>query len=543
MTIKTLKTIIRRTYQRLNGCTIEFDLSHYYSIINKIKDLDQTMMNKTDLQLQQISERLRSETQKTGVTDHLLVEAFALVREAAWRVLELRPFDVQMLGALVMLKGNIAEMQTGEGKTLTAVFPAYFNALTGKGVHILTFNDYLARRDAQWMGPIYQFLGLTVGYVQEGISIKERQKAYSADITYMTAKESGFDYLRDSLCYEKDKIVHRAFNFAIIDEADSILIDEARIPLVIAGAADDHLTDTYIMAEVVRKLDKGVDYDFDENLRNIHLTDFGQEHVEKLLKCGNLYTTKNYELLIRLNCALHAEFMLHKNVDYIIRNDKIELVDEFTGRIADKRRWPDGLQAAIEAKENIDIQSRGNILNSITLQHFIQLYPKICGMTATAQSAHEELRLFYDLHIGVIPPNKPCNRVDHPDVIFTTKVQKEHALINEIIRVHKTRRPILVGTQSVRESGLLAKALHDRGIKCEILNAKRDEYEAQIIAQAGKLAAITISTNMAGRGTDIRLGGSDEKDRQKVLALNGLYVIGTNKYESRRIDQRSLCSR
>ena len=538
MTIKTLKTKIRHIYQRINGCTIEYDLSNYYTILNKIKNLEQTLKNKTDHQLQQMSESLKSRTQNGGVADHQVIESFALVQEAVWRVLRLHPFDVQMLGALAMHQGKLVEMQTGEGKTLTAVFPAYHSALTAKGVHVLTFNDYLARRDAQWMGPVYQYLGLRVSYVQEGMNISERQDAYAADITYLTAKEAGFDYLRDSLCYEKDKRVHRLFNFAIIDEADSILIDEARIPLVIAGASDEYLADIYYMAGIARNLEKHIDFEFDEYARNIHLTNFGMDHVEKLLKCANLYKPENYDILTRLNCALHAEFLLHKDIDYIIRNGKIELVDDFTGRVADKRRWPDGLQAAIEAKENIDIQSKGNILNSITLQNFIQFYPNICGMTATAQPAEEEFRSFYDLHIVVISPNKPCIRIDHPDVIFGTKAQKEKAILDEIIRIHKTMRPILVGTRSVQESDLFAEALQNRDVKCAVLNAKRDEYEAKIIAQAGKLGAITISTNMAGRGTDIRLGFSDEKEKQQVMELGGLYVIGTNKHESQRIDQQ-----
>ncbi len=485
-----------------------------------------------------MSESLKSKTQNGCLTEHQVIESFALVHEAVWRVLRLHPFDVQMLGGLAMQQGKLVEMQTGEGKTLTAVFPAYQSALTGKGVHVLTFNDYLARRDARWMGPIYQYLGLSVGFVQEGMSIQERRDAYSADITYVTAKEAGFDYLRDSLCYEKDRRVHRLFNFAIIDEADSILIDEARIPLVIAGASDDYLADTYYLAEIARKLVKNIDFEFDEYARNIHLTNSGLDHVERSLKCDNLYDLENYDLLTRLNCALHAEFLLHKDIDYIIRSGKIELVDDYTGRVADKRRWPDGLQAAIEAKENIDIQSKGNILNAITLQNFIQLYPNICGMTATAQSAEEELRTFYDLHIAVIPPNKPCIRVDHKDVIFGKKIQKEKSVIDEIIRIHKTGRPILVGTRSVEESDLFAEALRKHNVKCEVLNAKRDEYEARIIAQAGNLGAITISTNMAGRGTDIRLGGSDEKEKHRVMDLGGLYVLGTNKHESQRIDQQ-----
>jgi len=538
MSIKTIKTKINRLYKRINGCTIEYDLSQYYTILNNIKNLSQTLKNKSDCQLQQMSEFLKSEIIDDGLNDDKVIDSFALVLEVVRRVLKIYPYDVQVIGALAMNEGKVVEIQTGEGKTLTAVFSAYLSALDGKGVHVITFNDYLARRDAQWMGPIYQCLGLSVGYIQEGMSIQERQNAYAADITYLTAKEAGFDYLRDSLCYERGKRVHRAFNFTIIDEADSILIDEARIPLVIAGTSDDHQADIYYMAGIARNLEKDVDFEFDEFARNIHLTDFGQDHVEKLLKCDNLYAQDNYDLLTRLNCALHAEFLLNKDVDYIIRDRKIELVDDFTGRVADKRRWPDGLQAAIEAKENIDIQSRSNILNSITLQNFIQLYPKICGMTATAQPAEEELRSFYNLHIVVIPSNKPCIRKDHKDVIFGTKVQKEKSIIDEIIRTHKSRRPILLGTQNVEESDLYAKKLKDRGVECEVLNARRDEHESQIIAQAGKLGAITISTNMAGRGTDIRLGGSDEKEKQQVVDLGGLYVIGINKHESQRIDQQ-----
>ena len=429
-------------------------------------------------------------------------------------------------------------MQTGEGKTLTAVFPAYLNGLSGKGIHVLTFNDYLARRDALWMGSVYNFLGLSVGFVQEGMRIEDRQKAYRADITYLTAKESGFDFLRDSLCYSYENIVHRAFHYAIIDEADSILIDEARIPLIIAEASDDALASTYRMARIARQLIEKSDFEFDEYARNIHLTDNGLKRAEGLLNCHNLYDKENIELLTRLNCAIHAEYLLRRDVDYIVRNDKIDLVDEFTGRVADKRRWPDGLQAALEAKENIVIQSKGSILNSITLQHFIQLYPRICGMTATARAAEEEFRQFYDLRIVVIPPNEPCVRKDHQDMIYRSKKAKHEALINEIVRVHNTKRPILVGMRSVEESATLAEALQKQNVRCTVLNAKRDEFEAKIVAQAGKLGAVTISTNMAGRGTDIRLGGADEDEKKQVAALGGLYVIGTNKHESQRIDKQ-----
>jgi preprotein translocase subunit SecA len=535
---KNISTRFGRFCKRLSGSTIEYNLTVYNNTLNEIKRLETKLAHQTDEQLRHISKKLFHKARQGESLDNLLIESYALVCETAKRTLKLNPFDVQVVGGIVLHQGKLAEMQTGEGKTLVAVSPAYLNALTGKGVHILTFNDYLARRDAQWMGAIYKFLGLSVGYVQEGMSIPERQKAYGAHITYLSAKEAGFDFLRDSLCYYKDDIVHRSFNFAIIDEADSILIDEARIPLVIAGTSDEHDANIYYIAQIARKLEKGIDFEFDEYARNIYLTDTGLQHAEKLLNCENLHDAENLNILTRLNCAIHAEFLLHNNIDYIVRSGKIELVDEFTGRVADNRRWPDGLQAAIEAKENIAIQSRGNILNSTTLQHFLKNYPKLCGMTATAQPAEEEFRKFYNLDIVVIPPNRPCMRIDYPDMIFVTKPEKNRALIDEIIKVHQTKRPILVGTHSVEESAILAEELNKQQIKCEVLNAKNDAYEAIIVAQAGRLGAVTISTNMAGRGTDILLGGGNEEEKQLVMALGGLYVIGTNKHESQRIDHQ-----
>ncbi len=538
MLYKNMLNKIKRYHHRLNGSTMEYDLSSYQTILTEINQLKSEFENKSDEQLKSISHRLINKARNQVCLDDLLCESYAAVRETIWRVLKLQPFDVQIIGGIAMHQGKLAEMQTGEGKTLTAVFPAYLNALSGKGVHVLTFNDYLARRDAQWMVPVYQFLGFNVGFVQEGMSIADRQKAYRSDITYLTAKEAGFDFLRDTLCYDQSNIVHRDFHYAIIDEADSILIDEARVPLIIAGAAENFVVDTFRMAQIARGLHENIDFQFDEYARNIFLTDQGLKRIENLLNCSNLYDNENIEVLTRINCAIHAKYLLHQDIDYIVRNDKVELVDEFTGRVADKRRWPDGLQAAIEAKENIAVQSKGNILNSITLQHFIQLYPKISGMTATAQSAEQELRKFYHLDIVVIPPNKPCIRKDYPDIIFQTKAAKHQALINEIIEVHKARRPILVGTRSVAESVMLADDLKKLGVTCEVLNAKRDEYEARIIAQAGKLGAVTISTNMAGRGTDIRLGGANEQEKEQVAALGGLYIIGTNKHESQRIDRQ-----
>ena len=538
MVTETLIVRLKRFHHRINGSTVKYDLTPYTKILDEIKNHESNLKKKTDCELKQISQELTAQAQKDMSLDDLLVKAYALVREAINRVLGLSPFDVQIIGAIVMHQGELAEMQTGEGKTLSAVFPSYLNALTGRGVHVLTFNDYLARRDAKWMGPVYQFLSLTTGYVQEGMSSRQRRKAYSADITYLSAKEAGFDFLRDSLCYNLKDRVHRPFIYAIIDEADSILIDEARIPLVIAGNSDNYISDTYYFASIVKGLEINSDLELDESARNIYLTDYGLKRVEKILNYANLHAPENIDVLTRLNCAIHAEFLLSRDVDYIVRGNKIELVDEFTGRVADRRRWPDGLQAALEAKENIGIHSQGKILNSITLQHFLHHYPKVTGMTATAQSAEDEFKQFYGLDIVVIPPNRPCIRADHKDVIFKTKKKKNKALILDIIKTAQTGRPILVGTRCVAESESLAKDLQKNHIKCEVLNAKRDEEEARIIAQAGKLGAVTISTNMAGRGVDIRLGGDDERENEEVMALGGLYVVGTNKHESQRIDRQ-----
>jgi preprotein translocase subunit SecA len=467
-----------------------------------------------------------------------LTEAFARVAEAARRVLHLDPFDTQLLAALAMHHGHIAEMQTGEGKTLAAVFPAFLEALAGRGVHILTVNDYLARRDAAWMGPIYRLLGLTVAHVAQGMAVTERQAAYNADVTYATANEIGFDYLRDHLAYDKAHLVHRPFHFALIDEADSILIDEARIPLVIAGAVPGEQTLPHRMAHLVRELEPGRDYTTDEYARNVHLTARGARHAESRLHCGNLYDLENLPLLAALNQAIHARALLRRDVDYVIKNGCVELVDEFKGRIATDRRWPDGLQAAIEAKEGVALRREGRVLGSITLQNLIGLYPKTAGMTATAATQAEELRRVYRMEVAIIPPNRPNIRLDYEDVIFSHRAAKEEALLGEIRAVHATGRPILVGTASVAESERIGRRLALAEIPHQVLNARNDEQEAAIIAQAGALGAVTISTNMAGRGTDILLGGNPARTRDEVVALGGLYVIGTNKHESRRIDNQ-----
>ena len=470
--------------------------------------------------------------------DSLLVDAFAAVAEASERVLGLRPFDVQLLAGLAMHQGRIAEMQTGEGKTLAAVFPAFLNALTGQGVHVLTVNDYLARRDAEWMGGVYRLLGLSVAHVAQDMALDDRRGAYDADVTYATANEIGFDLLRDHLRHDPADLVQGDFNFALIDEADSILIDEARIPLVIAGAtsASQHLP--HRMTVLARQLQPGSHYTSDEYARNVNLTAHGARRAETALRCGNLYDPENLALLTALNHAIHAQELLRRDVDYVVKNGQIEMVDEFKGRIATNRRWPDGLQAALEAKEGVALQREGRVLASITLQNLIGLYPKVAGMTATAYTQAEELRRVYGLEVAVIPPNRPNIRADYADVIFTHRAAKEVALMAEIRAVHGTGRPILVGTASVAESERLGRTLAAAGIPNRILNARNDGEEAQIIAQAGALGAVTISTNMAGRGTDILLGGNPPVDRDKVVALGGLYVIGTNKHESRRIDNQ-----
>jgi preprotein translocase subunit SecA len=517
---------------------IEADLTAYRQVLEAVNRGGEKLAEQTDAELREMARALKESAQNGAAPDDLLVEVFALVREASDRALKMRPFDVQVMAAVALHQGKLVEMQTGEGKTLAAVLPACLHTLAGRGAHVLTFNDYLARRDAAWMGPVYRFLGLSVGAIQEGMSIDARRAAYAADVTYATAKEAGFDFLRLHLCRAPGELVHRPFHYAIVDEADSILIDEARVPLVIAGERLSSATSPYQIAEVVRRLEEGLDWETDENWRNVTLTEQGIDRIEEALGCGNLHRAENYLLLTEVNRALHARVLLRRDVDYIVRGERLELVDEFTGRVVDDRRWPDGLQAALEAKEGLPIQPGGRILGSITLQHFLKHYPRLSGMTATAQPAAEELEGFYGLKVVPIPPNRPCLRADLPDVVFTHQEAKHRALIEEIRRAHATGRPVLVGTRSVEESELLASRLRQSGIQCQVLNAKNDEAEAEIIARAGAVGAVTISTNLAGRGTDIKLGGAREEERERVVALGGLYVIGTNRHESRRIDDQ-----
>lgn len=528
-----------RRLERWRGVErVEEKLAPYEEAAREINRRGEDFAGKTDGQLREAAASLRERARGGATSDELLIDVFALAREAADRALGMRPFDVQVMAGMALSRGKLVEMQTGEGKTLAAVLPAYLNALTGRGVHALTFNDYLARRDAAWMGPVYRFLGLSVGVVQEGMSVDARRAAYASDVTYATAKEAGFDFLRDGLCRRPGDLVHRSFSFAIVDEADSILIDEARVPLVIAGERPGSQTSLYRIAELIASFARGEDWETDENGRNVSLTERGVDRVEAELGCGDLYGAENYLLLLEINQALHARALLRRDVDYIVREGRIELVDEFTGRVMDDRRWPDGLQAALEAKEGLPIRPGGRILGAITLQHFLKHYPRLSGMTATAQPAAEELEGFYGLNVVLIPPNRSCVREDLPDLIFTHKDAKHRALIAEISRAHTTGRPVLVGASSVEESESLARKLSEAGVACRVLNAKNDEAEAKIIAEAGAIGAVTISTNMAGRGTDIRLGGGREEGRERVVALGGLYVIGTNRHESRRIDDQ-----
>lgn len=519
-----------------NKLSFQYSVDSCKDILNEIKMLKYEELD--DDHLKSISGELIQNSQNGIHTDNLMVKAFALVREASRRVLGLRPFDVQILAGIAMYHGNIVEMQTGEGKTLTAVFPAYLKALEGEGVHVLTFNDYLARRDAEWMGPVYNFLGLSVGYIEENMTQAARKKAYECDITYATAKEVGFDFLRSFLCMSAKDLVQRKFHYAIIDEADSILIDEARIPLVIAGDVPGIKMDAGKIRAIVKNMKQTIHYNTDEYSYNVYLTEAGDQYIESVLGCGNLYEDRNLELLADINNALHAMVLLKRDVDYIVRGGRVEIVDEFTGRVAENRKWPDGLQAAIEAKEGLLVKDNGQIMYSITLQNFIKQYPAFCGMTGTAKASAQEFREFYGIDVAVIPTNRPCIRLDHPDLVFTHKEAKYKALVKEVVNVHKTGRPILIGTCSVEESERIYMELKKVGIECRVLNAKNDELEAKIVEMAGKIGAVTVSTNMAGRGTDIKLGAEDTDEHERVVALGGLYVIGTNRHESIRIDNQ-----
>jgi len=473
---------------------------------------------------------LRSRAQHSPHS-HDRLETIATAAEVAFRLLGLRMFDVQIQGALALTEGRIAEMQTGEGKTLAAVPAVVSYAKRGQAVHVLTVNDYLARRDARWMGGIYEWFGLTVGYVQRDMDADARRKAYACDITYATANEIGFDYLRDQLALDPSEQVHRPFAVAVIDEADSILIDEARIPLVIAGGDSHTQTLPYRVDQVTRHFRRGTDFTLDEFGRNISLTDAGIHAVENAFHCDNLFAAENLSLHTAVQDSVHAHALLHRDVDYLVKDGEIASVDEFKGRIVEDRRWPAGLHTAVEAKEGLALKKEGRVLGSITLENLIAFYPNVCGMTGTAATQAGEFRTIYGIEVEVIATNKPVIRVDHPDEVFETRREKEDAVMNEIEETHQSGRPVLVGTCSVEESERISVRLQGQGIPHQVLNARNEEQEAGIVARAGERGAVTISTNMAGRGTDIKLG-------EGVAELGGLYVIGTNKHESRRIDNQ-----
>ena len=508
--------------------------------------------------------------------DKLLPEAFATVRETGKRVLNMRHFDVQLIGGYFLHNGHIAEMRTGEGKTLVATLPAYLNALTGKGVHVVTVNDYLAKRDAEWMGKIYKFLGLTVGVVLsngEGArDFEVKKQAYECDITYGTNNEFGFDYLRDNMAGSKEMLVQRPFNYAIIDEVDSILIDEARTPLIISGRLAQSAETYRMMARVAPQLKKEIDYTVDEKNKNVILTEEGIDHAQELIGVKDLFDIQT-EYAHHLLQALKAKELFVKDTDYVVRNGEVMIVDEFTGRLMEGRRWSDGLHQAIEAKEGVEIQDETQTLASITFQNLFRLYPKLAGMTGTAMTEEAEFGKIYNLEVTTIPTNKPDIRINYPDVIYKSEVQKYLAVVDDIVAQHKIGRPVLVGTISIEKSEYVSELLKQRGIRHNVLNAKHHEREAYIIAQAGRVGAVTIATNMAGRGTDILLGGNaeylaksnleeqgihednpdyenlknealavarkiTEYEHEKVVEVGGLHVIGTERHESRRIDNQ-----
>ncbi|WP_106586234.1 accessory Sec system translocase SecA2 [Murinocardiopsis flavida] len=464
-----------------------------------------------------------------------LVTLCAVGREAARRALGERPFDVQLVGLMALLDGHVAEMNTGEGKTLAGALAAAGFALRGQQVHVLSVNDYLARRDAEWMRPLYDLLGVAVSWIGQEDTSERRRVAYTADITYASVSELGFDVLRDRLATDDADLVVPTPKIALIDEADSVLVDEARVPLVLAGAAESGDADLE-MAELVRTLRPRTDFEIDDDGRNVQLTDTGIDVVEKALDGVDLYSEDDLSMLPRVNLALHAHALLRRDVHYVVRDGKVKLINESRGRIELLQRWPDGLQAAVEAKEKVAVSETGEILDSITVQALVLRYPTRCGMTGTAMAVADQLREFYELEVAVIEPNKPNIRADEPNRLYATREEKEDALVEEVAEVHKEGRPVLIGTQDVAESEKVAERLSAAGLECVVLNAKNDADEAAIVAEAGQYGAITVSTQMAGRGTDIRLGGSDMADRERVVEAGGLYVMGFGRYPSSRLD-------
>ena len=574
--------------EKIFGSYSEREVRRLEPIAEKVLSYEDYMSKLTDAELRAKTDEFKNRLKNGETLDDILPEAFAVVREAAWRTLKMKHFKVQIIGGIVLHQGRIAEMKTGEGKTLVATLPAYLNALEGKGVHIVTVNDYLAKRDRDWMGKIYEFLGLSVGVILHDMGPAERKKAYAADITYGTNNEFGFDYLRDNMVIYKEDMVQRELNYAIIDEVDSILIDEARTPLIISGVGEKS-TDMYKLTDrFVRTLKKDEDYVVDEKAKAVSLTEKGVAKAEKFFGIKNLADIENMEISHHIQQALKAHAIMKRDRDYVVKDGQVIIVDEFTGRLMFGRRYSEGLHQAIEAKEGVKVERESKTLATITLQNYFRMYKKLAGMTGTAQTEEQEFRTIYGLDVVVIPTHKPMIRIDHPDVIYKTEEAKFRAVVEDIVERHKKGQPVLVGTVSIEKSEKLSAMLKKRGIPHQVLNAKYHEKEAEIIAQAGRKGAVTIATNMAGRGTDILLGGNPEfiakrkmleegyskeiineaagygpvsseevrkareryfelleearketeKEHEEVVKLGGLYVIGTERHEARRIDNQ-----
>ena len=571
---------------RVFGTKNERELKRVWPIMEKVNSFESSVTGLSDFQLQEKTEEFKKRLENGETVDDLLPEAFALVREVSMRKMDMRHFDMQILGGIVLHEGRIAEMKTGEGKTLAATLPVYLNAIEGRGVHIVTVNDYLAKRDSQWMGPIYHFLGLSVGVIQHDTSFFydqtyfsndkrldflrpcSRQEAYSADITYGTNNEFGFDYLRDNMKYDISDYSQRELHYAIVDEVDSILVDEARTPLIISGPSEESTDKYYKIDKIIPRLQKDTDYTIDEKAKTAILTEDGNTKVERLLGTGNLYDPVNIELVHHVLQALKAYTLFKRDVDYIVKDGEVIIVDEFTGRLMPGRRWSDGLHQAVEAKEAVKIESENQTLATITFQNYFRMYEKLAGMTGTADTEAEEFAKIYNLEVVVVPTNKPMVRIDHPDMIYKSEKGKFISALKEIEELHDKGQPVLVGTISIEKSELLSHLLKKKGIPHAVLNAKYHEMEAEIIAQAGRSKAVTIATNMAGRGTDIVLGGNPEglareilkdkkdytdedwktafakaedicrTDREKVVSAGGLHILGTERHEARRIDNQ-----
>lgn len=548
-------------------------LKRYSQIVNEVNDLEESIAILSDEDLVREINDIRKNVSENGQPlDEVMCRVFAIVREAARRSLGMRHFDVQIMGAIALHEGKIAEMKTGEGKTLVATMPVVLNALEGKGVHVVTVNDYLAKRDAEWMGKVYRFLGLSVGVINPFMSAEERRKAYEADVTYGTNSEFGFDYLRDNMAISPQQLVQRGHHYAIVDEVDSILIDEARTPLIISGPSEDSIEPYKIADKIARSLTLNEDFELDEKEKNVALTEAGIRHCEKILGIDDIYAeVETSELLHKIVQALRARYLFKKDVHYVVKDGEVIIVDEFTGRLMYGRRYSDGLHQAIEAKEGVRIGRENQTLATITLQNYFRMYHKLAGMTGTAATEAEEFKEIYGLEVVVIPTHKPMIRQDMPDVIYKTKREKFAAVADEIKECYERRQPVLVGTTSIENSEKLSKLLAARRIPHQVLNAKYHEKEAKIIAQAGRIGAVTVATNMAGRGTDILLGGNPEflaleeaqkrgidvesdreaygnlleefkklceEEHERVVALGGLHVIGTERHESRRIDNQ-----